>query len=371
MKSYFCKQCGQIKHKDDTASIQPSQCLINFAADLGPGGVIIMKRSLVLAVSVLALTAVSKPLFAAEAETPAPSERAAPAAERTERARPARERQAARTTGGQQQGSQTSSYTGTQAGGFGGGNVGGGSFADPICLNRTGGLSNGCTPAPFSQSLATSSGGRGGGVIQWTTAVTPWIVVGVLGDLSFGQTSTTQTQSNFYPSDPLIPGQVTAETIQSTVTQKTSGSIRFKAGVVVPFGYTSIMPYTTVGWTRSQIQGTFTYNASNFGPGCTAFTMCSTIAGSAVSFSQNRNGVVFGFGAEMPIPAFGPGVVLVFDYTRAQFGSFDVNLPASIASIGGSACVPNSSLACATNDIGHFSNVSTNTFTVGARFKIF
>jgi hypothetical protein len=80
-----------------------------------------MKRSLVLAVSVLALAAVSKPLFAAEVETPAPSERAAPAAERTERARPARERQAARTTGGQQQASQTSSYTGTQAGGFGGG----------------------------------------------------------------------------------------------------------------------------------------------------------------------------------------------------------------------------------------------------------
>jgi hypothetical protein len=338
----------------------------------GDRGVIIMKRSLVLAVSVLALAAVSKPLFAAEVETPAPSERAAPAAERTERARPARQRQATRTTGGQQQASQTSSYTGAQAGGFGGGNFGGGSFADPICLNRTGGLSNGCTAAPFNQSL-TKSGGRGGGVIQWTTAVTPWIVVGVLGDLSFGQTSATATQSNFYPSDPLIPGQVTAETIQSTVTQKTSGSVRFKAGVVVPLGNTSILPYTTVGWTRSQIQGTFTYGASNFNTaGCTAFNpACSTIAGSAVSFSQNRNGVVFGFGAEMPIPAFGPGVVLVFDYTRAQFGSFDVNLPASIASIGGSACVPSSSLACATNDIGHFSNVSTNTFSVGARFKIF
>jgi hypothetical protein len=346
-----------------------------------------MKRSLLLAVSVLALTAVSKPLFAAEVETPAPSERAAPAAERApaqeRRAGPARQRQATRTTGGQQQASQTSSYTGAQAGGFGGGNVGGGGFADPICLNAGsnsssnsggggGGLNNGCPPAPFNQSL-TKSGGRGGGVIQWTTAVTPWIVVGVLGDLSFGQTSATATQNNFYPSDPLIMNQVTAEQIQSTVTQKTSGSIRFKAGVVVPLGNTSILPYTTVGWTRSQIQGTFTYSASNYNTiGCTAFNpMCSTIAGSAVSFTQNRNGVVFGFGAEMPIPAFGPGVVLVFDYTRAQFGSFDVNLPASIASIGGSACVPSSQTVCAVNDIGHFSNVSTNTFTVGARFKLF
>ena len=37
------------------------------------------------------------------------------------------------------------------------------------------------------------------------------------------------------------------------------------------------------------------------------------------------------FGAEMPLSAFvsgiGPGVVLVADYTRAQFGSFDVNVP--------------------------------------------
>jgi hypothetical protein len=336
-----------------------------------------MKRSLLLAVSVLALTAVSKPLFAAEVETPAPSERAAPTTERApaeeRRARPAREPRTSTTRNGGQQASQTSNYTGTQAGGFGGGNAGGGGFADPICLNQAGGLSNGCTPAPFNQSL-TKSGGRGGAVVQWTTAVTPWIVVGVLGDLSFGQTSATATQSNFYPSDPLIPGQVTAETIQSTITQRTSGSARFKAGVVVPMGYTSILPYATVGWTRSQIQGTFTYGASNYNTiGCTAFNpACSTIAGSAVSFTQNRNGVIFGFGAEVPIPAFGPGVVLVFDYSRSEFGSFDVNLPVAIGSRPGPvACIPNSSLACAANDIGHFSIVSTNTFSVGARFKIF
>ena len=178
-----------------------------------------MKRSFLLAVSVLALAAVSKPLFAAEAETPAPSERAAPTTARTERAPPARERRAAptRTTGGQQQASQTSSYTGTQAGGFGGGNSGGGGFADPICLNHLSGLSNGCTAAPFNQSL-NKSGGRAGGVVQWTTAVTPWIVVGVLGDLSFGQTSATATQNNSYP-DATVPGFMVNETIQNTVTQ--------------------------------------------------------------------------------------------------------------------------------------------------------
>src|SRR6516165_5473815 len=139
-----------------------------------------MKRNLILAVSVLALAAVSKPLFAAEAETPAPTEAAPTAAPTTERAAPTRARPAARqrqaaperqaapartTTGGQQQASNaTSSYTGVQAGGFGGGNVGGGGFADPICLTSQGsnsgfgssfpgGLNSGCTPAPFSQSL--------------------------------------------------------------------------------------------------------------------------------------------------------------------------------------------------------------------------
>src|SRR6516165_9576191 len=155
-----------------------------------------MKRNLILAVSVLALAAVSKPLFAAEAETPAPTEAAPTAAPTTERAAPTRARPAPRqrqaaperqaaptrtTTGGQQQASNaTSSYTGVQAGGFGGGNVGGGGFADPVCLGNEGsfgfppvlgGLNQGCTPAPFSQSL-TKSGGIGGAVVQWMVPVT-------------------------------------------------------------------------------------------------------------------------------------------------------------------------------------------------------
>ena len=331
-----------------------------------------MRRSLILAISVLTLTASSEPLFAAEMETPGeraapPSERerAAPPAERERPARPARERRPARTAPERTQTAQTSSFTGTQAGGFGGGNVGGGAFADPICLTSFG-LNNGCTGAPFSQSL-TKTGGRGGAVVQWTVPVTPWIVVGVLGDLSFGNNSVTQTQNNYY-SDPTSFGFVTTETIQNTVTERTSGSARLKAGFVVPLGYTSLMPYTTVGWTRAQIQGTFTYAASNyntFAVGCPAFSSCSTNAASAVNYTANRNGVVWGFGVEMPIPAFGPGVVLVLDYSRSQFGSFDVSLPVAVTS----PCFTTRS--CSTVDIGHFSDVSFNTFSVGARFKFF
>jgi opacity protein-like surface antigen len=163
---------------------------------------------------------------------------------------------------------------------------------------------------------------------------------------------------------------VTTETIQSTVTERTSGSLRGKAGFVVPLGYTSIMPYTTVGWTRAQIQGSFTYAASNYNTvGCSAFASCSTIAASTVNYTANRNGVVWGFGVEMPIPAFGPGVVLVLDYSRSQFGSFDVSLPAVVTSVAGSSC--SGTRSCSTLDIGHFSDVHFDTFTVGARFKLF
>jgi hypothetical protein len=364
----------------------------------------IMNRNLILTVGVLALTAVSKTLFAAEAETPAPTERAAPAAERApapteraapaaeraparERAAPARQRQAAAPQ--QSTSSQTSSYTGVQGGGFGGGNVGGGGFADPVCLGNPGsqssfpfppvlgGLDQGCTPAPFSQSL-TKSGGTGGAVVQWMVPVTQQIVVGVVGDASFGKTTTTQTQNNLYTPDPRFPSEVTQEQITNSFSQSTSQSARLKVGFVIPLRHTSIMPYFTAGYIHSTLQGTFSYSASNYNSasfGCFAFNpQCSTNAFSSTSWSRSSNGFVWGFGAEMPLSAFvsgfGPGVVLVADYTRAQFGSFDVNSPVAIASSGGLPC-QSSFQTCAAVDTGHFSNVVSNRFTFGARIKLF
>jgi hypothetical protein len=129
------------------------------------------------------------------------------------------------------------------------------------------------------------------------------------------------------------------------------------------------MPYFTVGVIRSTITGTFTYNAIN---SCSSppDPDCTTIAGSVVSYSQTRNGAVFGFGAEMPLPALGPGFVLFGDYSRAQFGSFTVNLPVAIASTPGpSPCVPTPGFSCATTDVGKFSNVNTNTVSLGLRLK--
>ena len=357
-----------------------------------------MRRSILVATGVLALAALSEPLFAAESETPAPTERAPPAAERApaperaapapERAAPARQRQAAapqRQAAAPQQStsSQTSSYTGVQAGGFGGGNVGGGGFADPICLGNPGssfppvlgGLDQGCTPAPFSQSL-TKSGGTGGAVVQWMVPVTPWIVVGVVGDASFGKTTTTQTQNNLYHPDLSDTLTVTQEQITNSFSQSTSQSARLKVGFVVPLQYTSIMPYFTVGYVHSTLQGTFNYSASNYSTfSCFAFNpTCATNAFGSTSWSRSSNGFVWGVGAEMPLSAFvsgiGPGVVLVADYTRAQFGSFDVNFPVAIASFGGAPCSARFE-NCAAVDTGHFSNVVSNRFTFGARIKLF
>jgi hypothetical protein len=208
--------------------------------------------------------------------------------------------------------------------------------------------------------------------------VTQWIVVGVVGDASFGKTTSTSTQNNLYAPNLMIPSQVTQEQITNSFSQSTSGSWRLKVGFVIPLQYTSIMPYFTAGYIRSTLQGTFSYSASNYNTmNCVAFNpMCATNAFNATSWSRSSNGFVWGVGAEMPLSAFvsgiGPGVVLVADYSRAQFGSFEVNLPVAITTLpGGFACVQFSGLNCAGVDTAHLSNVVSNRFTVGARLKLF
>jgi hypothetical protein len=328
-----------------------------------------MNRAVIWAISVLTLTA-SQPLFAAESETAVPRERAVPAAERAapaaRRAQPAREQRAApQQQATQSQASQTSSYTGTQAGGFGGGNAGGGGFADPICLSSLGGLS-GCTPVAFNHSLS-KTGGIGGGVLQWTIPVSQWVVVGILGDLSFGKTTASASQSFLYASDPSITNQLTAETYTSSVSQSTSGSLRFKAGLVTPLPgwYGSIMPYITVGWIRSKFDGAFTYNALNYNAFPCTCSPPPTFAGTSVSWSHQTNGIIYGFGVDIPIPAVGPGIVLVFDYSRADFQSFDVTVPVTAA-----PCIVGTGKVCATTDTLHVSNPSSNRFTAGLRIKL-
>ncbi len=343
-----------------------------------------MKRSLALAISVLALTAVAEPLFAAESETAAPVERERAAPPSARRAQPARtqQRAAPQRQAPQQQASQTSSYTGTQAGGFGGGNAGGGGFADPgfgACQSFSG-FSAQCSPrTPFNQSLRGNTGGFGGAVVEHKIPVAPiantalgqiWLVAGIMGDFSGGKTTATSTQSFTYPSEPLInPLILTSETYRNSVSQGTSGSVRLKFGAVVPVAglWGSVMPYVTIGWMRSHIDGNFSYASSSYAPGCAPFSpTCSVIAASGVSWSQSRNGVVTGVGVEIPI-GFGPGVVLVADWTYANFGSFDVPLAFAVAT----PCVPSAGTACGAVDVAHVSNLSSNRFSLGAKFKLF
>ena len=321
-----------------------------------------MRLNLILAVSVLALTAVSQPLFAAEVETAAPQERAAPVRRAVPpAARPAPQRAAPQ----QQAAAQTSSFTGAQAGGFGGGNVGGGGFADPVCFGGPSGLNTFCTPVSFNHSL-NKTGGIGGGVIQYMVPVTPWIVVGITGDLAGGKTTASSTQSFSYTTSS--SALVTSETYTNSVSQSTNGSIRFKAGLVTPLPgwYTTILPYLTVGWIRQKFEGTFNYSAFNFDS--FMFPHNFSFADGAVSWSHQANGVIFGFGVDIPIPAFGPGVVLVFDYAHASFQSFDIPAPIAVHFLGGT-CTPAFGTVCATTDNLHVSNPRSDRFTFGVRVK--
>jgi hypothetical protein len=213
----------------------------------------------------LALTAIADPLFAAETEMAAP--RAAPSARRAQPVQRAAPQRAV------PQATQISSFTGAQAGGFGGGNVGGGSFADPLCQSNTGGfgpggLNFGCTPISVTQSL-NKTGGFGGGVAQWTVPVahTLWgdLVVGIMGDIGGGRATSTSSQSFTY-ADANCFGCLTTANYNNSVSQSTSGSVRLKAGIVTPVAgwYGSIMPYLTVGWVRTRFDGTFNYTSSNY-----------------------------------------------------------------------------------------------------------
>jgi hypothetical protein len=327
-----------------------------------------MKRNLLLAISVLALTAASQPLFAAESDTPAPRERAAPASAR--QARPAPVRQAPQRAA---PASQTSSFTGSQAGGFGGGNSGGGGFADPICSTQfTGVTSGGCAGSGFSHSL-NKTGGTGGGVFEYKWAVSPWVVVGVMADLGFGKTSASSSQSVTYStSPPDLFGQVTTQNTTNSVSQSTNGSIRAKVGIVtqLPGFYSAIMPYLTAGVVRSKFEVNFAQTSSNYSslfPSCSFNPSCSQIVTASSNTSKTVNGFVGGGGVEFVLFQ---GFVLGFDYSHARFSSFDVDLNANVVTINNLPCVASSLRSCAAVDKGHVDKPTSNKFLVTGKFAL-
>jgi len=221
-----------------------------------------MKRSLFLAVSVIALTVVADQLLAAEAEAPAPSERAAPAAR--ERA-PARERAVQRAPQRapvqRQAASQSpaSSFTGTQAGGFGGGNAGGGGNADPAFCGF-GQFDPGCGTS--TQNIGRKSGFLGGAELGQMFPIGGYFAAGWAVDV-FGNTLRSEGSDQFtrvVPSSSSIgAGNIIHESFTTSQTQPVGTTWRLKLGVIA---WPGTMIYATGGGAGAMGHGDFNYNGT-------------------------------------------------------------------------------------------------------------
>src|ERR1700686_1988387 len=242
-----------------------------------------MKRHrLLAAISVLALNFASHQLFAAELETPAPPEGAAPARERAapaaERPAPAAQRERAPAREGAPrptrapvqrqaaaQSSPSSSFTGTQVGGFGGGNAGGGGFADPDSCSTTFNQSSQNQSGSFSLFQSVSSSPQnlpltfdprcgttvanvnrspiafsGGGEISHMIALGPYWVAGVAVDVSGSGMNASGTQTG----TKVVAGTPINETFSTNQRQAFTTTYRASIGVVA---FPNILLFLTGG----------------------------------------------------------------------------------------------------------------------------
>jgi opacity protein-like surface antigen len=304
-----------------------------------------MKRHLPLAASVVALSVMSHQLFAAELEpaapqgapeqaTPAP-ERAAPAA-----ARPARERAArpARTPVQRQvamQSSPTSSFTGSQVGGFGGGNAGGSGFADPAtCSTNFSSLSSsssfplvplipagssqpltfdprcGTTQQPISRSPIAFSGGA---EYAYTTALGGLWVGGIAVDATGSGLNASGTQT----STKVVAGTPINETFATNQRQAFTTTYRARIGFVA---FRDTLIFFTAGGATGKVSGNFSYTAGqpSGGPGA--------IATGAASWNEWRTGYSLGGGVSFAYPML-LGSRLTVEYLYTNLGTVDQTIP--------------------------------------------
>jgi hypothetical protein len=295
-----------------------------------------MKRSLFLAVSVIALTTISDQLLAAGAETPAPSERAAPAArERAPaRARPAPtpQRQAATSQ-------PSSSFTGTQAGGFGGGNAGGGGFADPAYCGAPANIgppSLGFSPScgTTTQNIGRATGVLGGlelgqmfpmgGLWAWGWAVD-----------AFGSTLRSEGNQQSTKFVSTTPATVT-ESFSTSQTQPFGTTWRLKLGVMA---LPSTMIYATGGGAGGYVHGDFNYQAvSGFCNLVGGALVCGQASGSN-SYDKFRVGYTVGGGVTFAYPGSPVGITIEYLYTN--LGTVDQTIPVT----SNCACVQSTGFA--------------------------
>jgi hypothetical protein len=278
-----------------------------------------MKRSVLLGVSVIALMTISDQPLAAGAETPAPSERAAPAARRAapQRARPAPtpQRQAAQ--------SQSSSFTGTQAGGFGGGNAGGGGFADPsFCGTIAGGFNPACGSA--TQNIGKNTGALGGLELGQMFPAGYWL----WGWAVDAQGSTLRSEGNQNGVRLPFGGAAINEGFSTSQTQPFMTTARLKLGGIVAPG-TAL--YVTGGASGVYVHGDFNYQAYN--------VLNPTIAASgANSYDKFRLGYALGGGVTFSIP--GSPVGFTIEYLYTDEGTVNQAIPVTCNGTAGACATP-------------------------------
>ena len=340
------------------------------------------------AVSVLALSLGAPSLFAAEREIPAaePAPKAAPARER-----PAPVRRAARPV--QTATAQPTSWTGNQVGGFGGGNVSAGSFADPVlhpCAAQVFGGGSGAvftTPVFAGAGCAATSAPlafdnnkgyfTGGGFIGSTVQYGN-IVYGIEGDIagkasseSSSVQSSTVTVAYSTPHDGFFPGfsnptATRTDLISGSVRQGVDGSIRPRIGYLInPW----TMIYATGGIAFNHVSAsysyasTITYTNLAISGVVTPQAAVDTLAGSG-SVDRTLTGGTVGGGVEMIIA---PGWKARLEYRWSGFGnlSFDVPLTRTCTGAGCAAVALPTSAGSAHIDIDH---IAFHTIRLGVGF---
>ena len=328
----------------------------------GSRGAKTMNRSYVLAIGALALTVTtSGQLIAAESEMAAPQERAAPARERA--APSARRTQPARQGAQRQQASQSTQQTwsGSQVGGFGGGNMGGAGFADSACVGHMGFLFQSNLPTPNCLALDSkapnTTSASGGFSAGWGTLVPGTrVYAGVEAMWSANRVRNTYTLNQAYP------GQFAAccqELTNDTRTATTSIGSSFSALARIGYLVTDkTLVYFSGGSATANVSSTFTHTAV----ATINFPTTTTVVSGTSSVSKTVTGYALGGGVEF---AYLPGVKIRLQYLRAQFPdvTFVTPLPVTICT----APLPGT---CAGGAETNKVTPSFNQLTVGVNFGI-
>jgi len=293
-----------------------------------------LKVSLLLAISALALSAAAQQPSAAQE----PREGAAPAAEQ-----PAPAERAQRAFRRVRRTPQQMTYTGAQAGGFGGGIIGGGGYAEPgasQCFRDfslfVSSIAIGCAETPFNFDTKRTTGGVGAFyTINYQVAA---FVYGIEADVEYKNSHRGFSQ----PVGPVLNSSpafcfgcfsTRTEYFNGSVTQGWDSSLRARLGYVIT---PMTMVYLTAGIAIEKVSGTFTYNgtAINDTTANDGGIFVDTTAGSG-GWNQLKVGLTGGAGIEISLGVLGSYLIgsnasnpvkARVEYRYTGFGSLTENI---------------------------------------------